>query len=252
MKILELDIETAPHSAYIWSLWTKYIAPDHIEIPGYTLCFAAKWKGQKRVYFYSVWKDGLEGMMNAAFSLLEEADAVVHYNGKKFDITMLNTEFLELQMGIPAPFEQIDLLPVVRKNFRFPSNKLDYVCRRLGLGAKVSHRGMDLWTEVMEGNRAACREMKEYNIQDVHLLEPLYERLLPYITNHPNFGHFNKTDRPVCTNCGSAHIQSRGQAVTKTQRYPRFHCQDCGTWLRGRFTEVSSEERPRILTQAKL
>ncbi|MCP5005503.1 MAG: hypothetical protein GY941_16430, partial [Planctomycetes bacterium] len=76
IKILEIDIETAPHSAYIWSLWTKYIAPDHIEIPGYTLCFAAKWRGQKKVHFHSVWKDGLEGMVTAAHKLMSEADAI--------------------------------------------------------------------------------------------------------------------------------------------------------------------------------
>lgn len=252
MKILELDIETAPHSAFIWSLWQKYIAPDHIEIPGYPLCFAAKWRGQKRIHFYSVWHHGLEAMIQAAFDLLDEADAVVHYNGNKFDIPMLSTEFIELKIGIPTPFEQIDLLPVVRKHFRFPSNKLDYVCRRLGIGAKISHRGMELWAEVMEGKRAACKEMKDYNIQDVHLLRPLYDRLLPYITTHPNWGHWNKTDRPVCPNCGSHHLHSKGSAITKTQRYPRFQCQECGTWVRGRFTEVTPEQRVNILTQAKL
>jgi DNA polymerase III epsilon subunit-like protein len=191
-------------------------------------------------------------MMEAAFKLLEEADAIVHYNGRKFDIPMLNTEFLELQMGIPEPFEQIDLLPPVRKNFRFPSNKLDYICKRLGIGAKVSHRGMELWTDVMEGDKAACAEMKEYNIQDVHLLGPLYDRLLPYLTNHPNWALYMDTDVPVCSNCGSSNLQRRGKARTKVQMYQRLQCQDCGTWIQERTTSVAPSKRHTILKQAKL
>jgi len=252
MNILELDIETAPHSAYIWGLFQRYISPDHIEIPGYTLCFAAKWRGKKGIKFYSIWDDGLEGMLQAAWDLLDEADAVVHYNGKKFDIKMLNTEFLLHEVSPPSPYHQIDLLPVCRQNFRFPSNKLDYVCKRLGIGSKVSHRGMELWTEVMQEDRKACNEMRRYNKQDVNLLGPLYDRLLPFIQNHPNHALYADTDRPICTNCGSESLHRRGSARTKTQQYPRFQCQDCGTWVRDRFTELTPASRHKILVQAKL
>jgi len=249
MKILEIDIETAPHSAYIWSCFTKYISPDHIEVPGYTLCFAARWKGDNKVMFHSIWTDGFEGMLDAAWQLLNEADAVIHYNGKKFDVKILNGEFLVQEWTPPAPYAQIDLLPVVRRNFRFPSNKLDYVCKRLGLGAKVHHRGMELWTEVMEGDKKSCKEMMEYNIQDVHLLTPLYERLLPWITEHPNYGMFSDSDRPVCTNCGSENLHKEGTRATKTQLYQRYQCQDCGTWLQDRMTCLDPAKRRNILKQ---
>lgn len=252
MRILKLDIETAPHSAFIWSLWTKYVSPDHVEVPGYTLCFAAQWEGEKKTHFFSVWDDGLEGMIEAAHKLLEEADAVIHYNGTKFDIPMLNNEMLLLDMAPPAPCHQIDLFQVVRKHFRFPSMKLDYVCKRLDIGAKRTHKGMELWLEVMQGVEKSCNEMRRYNIQDVKLLGPLYKRLLPWITSHPNYALYTDHDRPVCPNCGSEHLTRQGMRTTKTQAYARFQCQDCGTWTQERFTCLPKDKRKSILKQVAL
>jgi len=247
MKKLFLDIETAPHSAFIWSLWTKYIAPDHIEIPGYTLCFAAKWEGEREIQFYSIWGDGARQMVQKANELLDDADAVVHYNGRKFDIPMLLTEILLMEMPPPSPFDQIDLYRTVRSSFRFPSNKLDYVCKRLGLGSKVSHRGMDLWVEAMQGEDKACREMKRYNKQDVRLLPKLYKRLLPFINAHPNEGLHNDMDRPSCPKCGSTKLHRRGFAHTKTQRYARYQCMSCYSWVRGRYTNLCRDAKQNIL-----
>ena len=80
----------------------------------------------------------------AAHDLLSEADVVVHYNGDKFDLPHLNREFVESGLGPPAPYASIDLLKTVKRKFRFPSNKLDYVVQKLRLGAKVSTGGYDL------------------------------------------------------------------------------------------------------------
>ena len=251
MRILYLDIETAPHTALIWSLWTKYIDPDHIEIPGYTLCFAARWEDEKKIQFYSVWNDGVEQMVQKAHDLLDESDAVVHYNGKKFDIKMLQTEWALLKMPPPSPYKQIDLYHTVRSQFRLPSNKLDYVCKRFGLGKKIRHRGMDLWVGCMQEDEKSCKEMERYNKQDVRLLPRLYKYILPYIHNHPNWGLHGDMDRPVCKNCGSDRLQRRGFSITGTQRYRRYQCQKCGTWNRGRYTNLGEEARQNILTGDK-
>lgn len=115
----------------------------------------------------------------------------------------------------PAPYKQIDLLQVVKSNFKFPSNKLDYISQRLGLGQKVEHEGMALWTKCMKGDKAAWQRMEEYNIQDVVLLEDLYKRILPWIKNHPNMNVYK--DGPICPTCGDEHLQKRGTAVTTTR-----------------------------------
>ena len=43
MRILYLDIETAPNEGKFWGLFKQNIGTNQITKPGYTLCFAAKW-----------------------------------------------------------------------------------------------------------------------------------------------------------------------------------------------------------------
>ena len=135
----------------------------------------------------------------------------------------------------PTRYKEIDLLKVVRKKFRFPSNKLDYVAQALGLGSKVNHKGMMLWRECMAGDKRAWNTMRKYNIQDVQLLDDLYTVLLPWIDGHPNHGlYIDNPEEPVCPNCGSQSLQKRGVEATRTQRYQRYKCTECGTNARGR------------------
>jgi len=252
MKILHLDIETAPNKVYTWGLWNQNVGINQIVEPGYTLCWAAKWHGKKEVFFNSVHQSSEKEMLKEIFDLMSEADAIVHYNGVKFDIPTLNKEFAINDMGVPTPFHQIDLLKTCRKRFKFPSNKLDYVAQALGLGAKVKHIGMELWNQCMAGDDKAWRQMERYNKQDVKLLEPLYKTLLPWIKDHPNHALFMDTERPVCSNCGSEHVHKRGIETTKTMQYQRYSCADCGTPLRGRSNIGSKQTKANTLTPSKL
>lgn len=252
MKILHLDIETSPNVAYIWGLFDRVIPIDRIIASGYTLCWAAKWDKQKKIMFSGRGEATEEEMLSRIWDLLNEADVVVHYNGLKFDIPTLNREFSRIGVRPPDPYHQVDLLRVVKKRFRFTSNKLDWVCQQLDLGAKEQHKGMSLWTGCMEGDKRSWKQMKTYNIQDVVLLEKLYHRLLPWIQDHPNHHLYAKTDRPVCTNCGSPNVVKKGTETTKTMKYQRYRCTDCGTPLRGRFSILSKEDRENVLTQSKL
>jgi len=199
--------------------------------------------------YNSIHQSSEKEMLEEMIGLLNQADVVVHYNGKKFDMPTLHKEFIVNELTPPSPYKQIDLLPVVRQAFRFPSNKLDYVAQQLKLGGKVSHKGMALWTECMAGDNKAWKHMEKYNKQDVVLLEKLYNRLLPYIKQHPNHALYQDTDRPVCTNCGAATVQKRGVEKTKTQIYQRYQCTGCGTWMKGGSTLVPKDKRHTILTQ---
>ena len=248
MKILLLDIETAPHKVLAWGLFKQNIAINQIEEPGYTLCWAAKWLGESEVIFRDI---NDPDMLTKIYSLINEADAVIHYNGTNFDMPTLNNEFLEAKMPPPAPYKEIDLLRTARKKFRLPSNKLDYVARHIGIAGKVAHKGMTLWIGCMENNPADWKIMKRYNIQDVKLLEKVYKRFRPWIDNHPNHALYMDTDRPVCTSCGSHKVQSRGYAKTQTQKYKRYQCNSCHTWLQGTRTVLTQDERANMLKQAK-
>jgi ribosomal protein L34E len=171
-------------------------------------------------------------MLSKMHILLDEADVVIHYNGKRHDIPHLNRGFIELGLMPPSPYRQIDLLETVKRQFKFPSNKLEYVVDALGIGKKFKNSGFDLWLGCMRGDRDSWKEMKKYNIQDVLILESLYNKILPWIKQHPNYNVVNETEK-LCPTCGGKHIQMRGKAHTNAGIYTRMQCQKCGTWFKG-------------------
>jgi hypothetical protein len=173
---------------------------------------------------------GRKRMIRRIHKLMDEADAICHYNGDKFDIPTLNKEFLLEGLPPPSPSKQIDLLKTARRKFRLASNKLDFVAGQLGLGNKTKHKGMALWLGCMNGDAACWRVMKLYNGQDIRLLEGVYVRLLPWIVGHPNLSTMNGAE--CCPKCASTSKQARGYAVTVAGRYQRFQCNDCGSWYR--------------------
>lgn len=225
MRTLILDIETAPNIVHTWGLYDQNIGLNQIVAPSYTLCWAAKWLGQKQVFF----RDHKEKkFLPEIHKLLTEADAVIHYNGTKFDVPTLNKDFIHGHLAPPAPFKEIDLLKTVRKRFRLPSNKLEYVCNYLEIGNKLKHVGHDLWTAYMAGDKKAMLKMKQYNIHDTVLTEKLFKILLPWIPNLPTTAEGN-----VCPACGGSHFQRRGKVIRLAGKYWRYQCQNCGKWLQG-------------------
>lgn len=231
MKILLLDIETAPNLAYVWGLFKENIPIARIVDSGYVMCWAAKWYGESDIMFDSVVQSRPRKMLQQVHDLLDAADVVVHYNGHSFDIPTLNKEFVTHGMSPPAPYKQVDLYRTVKDKFRFPSNKMEYVLNALKLGGKEKHEGFELWVKCMNRDETAWRTMKRYNIGDVTQLEKMYVHLLPWITNHPNRSAYS--ERPVCTNCGVQDAAKRGFTLTRQSKYQRYQCNGCGSWFRG-------------------
>lgn len=250
MKILLLDIETAPNTVHVWGLWKQNVGINQILESGYVLCWAAKWHGKPEVLFDSSHRSGYKRMIRRIHKLIDEADVVVHYNGSRFDMPTLNRAFIQSELRPPAPYKQVDLLKTMKSQFRFPSNKLDFIARELGLGEKEKHRGHDLWIKCMAKDDEAWAEMERYNRQDVILLEQLYDRVRPWIKNHPNIGTYDEPGFPVCPNCGGSRLQRRGYARTVAGKYSRFQCIDCGTWSREAFSAFRRKDREQILRQA--
>lgn len=231
MKILLLDIETAPNIAYVWGLWQQNVAPKQVLEGQCLLSWAAKWYGEKEIAFDSIHQSSLDHVLKGIHKLLDEADVVVHFYGSKFDVPMLNTEFVKRGMKPYSPVKQVDLKKIASEQFRFPSNKLEYVAKALGLGEKLD-TDFNLWVNCMKNKPDAWKKMEAYNKQDVILLEKLYDKFMPWITNHPSHGAYNLEHKEVCPNCGGNHLQRRGSTIARLLRYPRFQCQDCGKWFR--------------------
>jgi uncharacterized protein YprB with RNaseH-like and TPR domain len=169
-------------------------------------------------------------MVEAAHKLFSEADAIITYNGDRFDIPKLQGEFLQAGLPPPPPVTSIDVYKAVKK-LGLLSNKLAFVGPLLTGDEKLKHEGMELWTRVMAGCPKAQRKMQRYCSQDVRLLERVYERVKPYIPNHP---HMGRAKAHECGACGSKNMQSRGYRRTKASRIQNLQCQDCGSWQSGK------------------
>ncbi|UDL15895.1 DnaQ-like DNA polymerase III subunit [Microbacterium phage Pumpernickel] len=230
-KILALDLETSPNIAHVWGLFKQNVGLNQLMDSTEVICFGAKWLGGDEVEFRSTHHDGKKAMLERAHALLNEADAVMGWNSKGFDMKHLNREFLEAGMTPPSPTIDLDLMLTVKQNFRFPSNKLDYVAQRLGVGAKVQHEGHTLWVKCMAGDDAAWNDMKEYQVQDVEILFGVYDKLLPWIKGHPNMGLFSG-EEVACPNCGHTKLSRNGVTTTSAGVFPRYQCLSCGKWSR--------------------
>jgi hypothetical protein len=224
-KILILDIETRPAVAYVWKAWDENIGYEQVIEPGGMICFAAKWVGEKDIVFYSNWTHSHHEMVAAAHALLSEADAVVTYNGDKFDLPKLNGEFILDGLGPVPPVASIDVVKTVKK-MGFLMNRLAFIGPLLRVGQKVKHEGFELWAKVLEGNDKARAKMQKYNEQDVVLLEKLYNKVRPFIKNHPQL-----RNGETCPACESTKTQKRGFRFTRFFRIQRNQCTDCGHWF---------------------
>lgn len=230
-KLLFLDIETAPNKAYVWGLYDQNIAHDHVEESSYILCWSAKWYKDKTIMFGSMQHTPIGQMLKPIHDLLDQAEIVVHYNGAAFDIPILNREFILHSFKPPSPYKQIDLLRIVKRLCKFESNKLVSITKRLGLTSKIDTSGFQLWVDCMNGKAPAWAEMKKYNMNDTAILEPLYERLRPWMKNHPSV--FHTMERETCPRCGNVHVQKRGIQIAVSKQYVRYQCMSCGGWFRG-------------------
>jgi DNA polymerase elongation subunit (family B) len=233
VRVLTIDIETSPNLAYVWGMFKQNVALTQLVEAGQVICWAASWYGEDPM-FMSDHHDGHDQMVKGAWDLLNEADIVVHYNGTSFDIPHLNREFALAGLTPPKPYKQVDLLRTARKQFRFPSNKLDHVAQALGVGAKVSHTGFQLWIDCMADDPEAWELMRTYNLGDIKVTEALYDKLRPWIPNHPHLGMFTGSAWS-CPNCGHKGVskQRTGHIHTNVQTYRGYQCPNCHTHIRG-------------------
>lgn len=206
-------------------MWDENISPDQLIDHGGMLCFCAHWVGSREFMFYSQWEHGREGMAQAALELLTEADAVVTYNGDKYDLPKILGEIMLAGLAPPPKPASIDLLKTVKK-FGLNMNRMAYIAPLLGLGGKVKHEGFNLWKDVLNGCPKAQAKMTKYCIQDVKLTVKMYRKLLPFIHNHPKLRAGD-----TCPNCESKNTHKRGLRFTRYFRIQRNQCSNCGTWF---------------------
>ena len=240
-KILFLDIETAPALGYFWGLHKQNIGINQIKEDQSLLSWAAKWEGEKEVFYDSVFNHKSTFNKNyrdesaivlGIWKLMDEADIIVGHNGERFDFPWLNTVFVRYGYKPVSPYKTIDTCNQAKANFKFISNKLDFLCRRLNLGAKVHHDGFDLWMRCMHGHAPSWKLMERYNKADVVLLQKLYNKLLPFMKRTPNLALYDRSGKPTCPYCGKHRTKSKGLYHTQASTFRKRYCLDCGKYSR--------------------
>jgi len=252
VRILLLDIETAPIIASVWSLWKQNINPVQVESDWFCLTWSAKWLFDTKISSDKLTPEEVDNeddgrIMKEIWELVNEADIVITHNGDRFDIPRLNTRFLTHQFPPPSPYQSIDTLKAVKRSFAFSSNKLDYINEKLHLNGKMAHQGFELWRSCLKGDTAALRKMEEYNRNDVSILEELYLEIRPWIKGHPNVGIYLDTSESVCPICGSDKItKGEHRYYTSVSVFETFRCDECTAVGRFRSTIVSLEKRKKL------
>lgn len=228
-RLLFLDIEWRAVKAYVWRAWDENVMPDQIIEDGGLLCICFKFSDEKEYQFYSDWTHTKEEMLIATREAILAADAVVTYNGDKYDLPKIQGELLRHDLPPIPPVTSIDVIKTVKKMGYF-MNRLAFIGPFLGLGKKVAHEGFSLWKKVDQGDETARKKMQKYCIQDVRLLVNLYRKVRPFIRTHPHLG-FSSPE--ACPACGSVHVQKRGVRRTRSFLIQRISCQGCGHWFEG-------------------
>ena len=253
MRRIYLDIETAPTLSYHYGRHDLHISPDQVLTSDFILCFQyAIDDGPVHVESLRHIKRPLAPKDDKALcakmvKLLSSADIIVGHNVKKFDLARLSARLAAHDMRPFEPKALVDTLTACRRFFKFEANSLASVCKELGLEHKGHSGGFETSLACMMGNQAAWDKLLAYGKQDVVILRQLYNRIKPWIENHPNANLLDPTAAFQCPRCESDALAYRGYRYTLVGKYRRFQCNNCGSWGSERKGDMDKEERSFIL-----
>lgn len=252
-KVLILDIETAPIRAFVWGIWNQNIGTNQIQSDWFCLTWAAKWLFEDKVYSAKltpaeVKKQDDKRIIKGIWEMVNQADIVIAHNGEKFDMPKLNSRFIINGFHPPLPYQQIDTLKHIRRQFGFTSNKLDYVNKLLNLERKTDTGGFELWERCMQGDAEALKLMEQYNVNDVRILEETYLHIRPWIKPHPNMGLFILDEtQSRCPSCGSDMLEESGKHYHTTANiFIACRCGNCGATARKRLADITIKQRRHL------
>lgn len=252
-KVLIIDIECKPILAHVWRIFDENIGINQIKTDKSILSWAAKWKGEKEIFYEDLRGrkdiDNDKPILKNLRDLLDEAEIIIGHNVARFDLKNIRTRCLKHGMRRFNDHTICDTLTIAKRHYSFTSNKLDFIADFLGLGGKRKSKkfqGFDLWRECMEGNLAAWKEMEEYNKHDVILTEQVYDRLSIYGKTYNHLIYLEAEDPLICE-CGSDKLHSNGLRGNRQGVYRRLRCLDCGRNYRQKQNQVPTSQRKRFI-----
>jgi uncharacterized protein YprB with RNaseH-like and TPR domain len=182
-------------------------------------------------------------------------DVWLTHFGTYYDIPFVNTRLLYHRLPtLPSGYPSIDTWKVARNRLKLRNNRLITISEFLGTEDEKNAIRPEQWLKALSGHRPSLDYIVEHCRRDVLVLEEAYERLRPLVVDHPNRGLLD--GRGGCSVCGGVRLQKRGVHVTRTRKYQRYQCRDCGTWSKGTkplevATHAPAAEPGRSLTKKK-
>ena len=256
-KVLIYDLEVSPFVVETYRLYEATV--KRVLKPQVLLAMSWKWLGEKETHGLTIYdrpgKDNHDdrNLVWELWKLIDEANIVCAYNGKRFDNKMANTFFLQYNMKRPSPSKPVDPLETARRYFLFGCNKLDYVGKFLNEGKKTEKTYKDCCDALLEGNekerKQAAKIMNKYCMNDTTLLEKIYQRMLPWMDTHPNMALY-AGQQGVCPRCGV----NKGFIISKYRRTGaqingvQYQCKNCGGYVTRPLTK---EERETLKDEGK-
>jgi hypothetical protein len=228
VRILIYDIESTPSLGYTWGKYDQTVLKfvKHREL----LSVSWKWCGEKEVQVET--REGKKDDKNLAIllrNLFQEADIIVAHNGDSFDKKIAKTRMIAHDLKPTKQLVSVDTRLAARRYFDFNGNGLNDLCSFFGIGNKLPTQGLDLWLGCMKDDPKAWGIMSRYNKHDVVLLDKVYDRLRPWLENHPNIGRLIKPAQPgVCPNCASENVFKNGLRPAAQAIQQRWACKSCG------------------------
>lgn len=266
-KMLVFDIETSPLQAYLWQPGKQVVRHGQL-LPGQNMweiiCITYAWVHGGPVGCIK-WtpERGTAGVVEDFDALASTADICIGKNNKSFDNKQINSA--RMFANLPARPEWIkytaDLEQQMRRYFRLPSQSLDYISHKLGLGGKRKMEFQDWidisqWMvcqkilagedmrpdhldkmlkvlynktneEVIKTGEKAFNKMCTYGKKDSADTRTLWKYLSKHFEPIYNKAVFNSIE-DGCVSCGNNDLCKDGFGITKVGKYQVYKCKSCG------------------------
>lgn len=213
---LFFDIETSPCIGYFWRPgYNLNITYENIIQEGSIICIAYKWEGEDKVRSLKWDKARCDKAMLEKFvKVAADADELIAHNGDRFDLPWVRTRCLFHRIPMFPEYSTVDTLKKSRGQFKFNSNRLDYIASYLDVGRKMDTGGFGLWKQVMEGSRTALKTMVDYCEQDVRVLERVYKEMEDYLKASKHYGVIHGGWKHHCPRCASSNTKRNKVSAT--------------------------------------
>lgn len=232
IKRLFFDIETSPMIVYSWRTGYKInLHTDNVIQDWKIICISYKWQHEDKVKNLTWDKNKCDKQMLVDFiKIMNEADECIAHNGDRFDIKKIRTRCIYHRIPMFPKYRTLDTLKKAKSGFNFNSNRLDYIAKFLGVGAKLDHEGFDMWVKCLQGDKKALKDMVKYCDMDIIILEDVYLTLQSYIKPNTHAGVINGNMKYSCPTCGNDEdITLLKNDVTEKGTISRvMECNSCG------------------------